>query len=138
MEAYPVKPEEVVSMNYVSELKAENKEKIFKKIHSCSWEKKHVVSDKFSLTKQQKFFSEIDDVNKYDLIYFDAFGPEKQPDLWTKEIFDKMYAALKSKGVLVTYASKGNVKRAIRAAGFSLKRLPGPLGKWHMLRATKI
>ena len=138
VEAYPVKPEEVISMNYVSELKAENKEEIFKKIHNCRWEEKHVISDKFSLTKQQRFFSEIEAVNKYDLIYFDAFGPEKQPELWTKSIFDKMYAALKPNGVLVTYASKGDVKRAMRSSGFLLKRLSGPLGKWHMLRATKI
>ncbi len=138
VEAYPIKEEEVFGMNYVSELKAENKEEVFEKMHSCSWEEKHIISDKFSLTKRQQLFSEIDDVNKYDLIYFDAFGPEKQPDLWTKEIFDKMYAALKLNGILVTYASKGNVKRAMRSAGFSLKRLPGPVGKWHMLRATKI
>ncbi len=138
IEAYPVPIKEVAEMNYVSELKAEDKKEVFEEIHNCSWEEKHVISDKFSLTKQEKFFSEIDDVNKYDLIYFDAFGPEKQSDLWTKEIFDKMYAALKLNGVLVTYASKGNVKRAMRSAGFSLKRLAGPIGKWHMLRATKI
>ncbi len=125
-------------MNYVQELKAENNKEIFKKIHNSTWEEKHVISNNFSLTKQQRFFSEIEGINKYDLIYFDAFGPEKQPDLWTKEIFDKMYSALKLNGILVTYASKGDVKRAMRSAGFSLKRLPGPLGKWHMLRATKI
>lgn len=124
-------------MNYVQELKAENSKEIFKKIHNCTWEEKHVISDKFSLTKQKRFFSEIEDVDKYDLIYFDAFAPEKQPDLWTKEIFDKMYSALKLNGILVTYASKGDVKRSMRAAGFSLKRLKGPIGKWHMLRATK-
>ncbi len=137
VEAYPVNTNEVKQMNYVSELKAESKKDVFNKIHTCDWEKKYVISDKFSLIKRKQFFSEIEDVNTFDLIYFDAFGPDKQPSLWTKEIFDKMYKALKINGVLVTYASKGDVKRAMRSAGFSLKRLDGPIGKWHMLRATK-
>lgn len=138
VEAYPVNVDEIAKLNYVSELKATSKKAVFEQMHVCNWEEKCVISNTFSLTKQQKFFSELQDENKYDLIYFDAFGPEKQPELWTKEVFEKMHLALKENGILVTYASKGDVKRAMKAAGFKLKRLPGPIGKWHMLRATKI
>ena len=73
----------------------------------------------------------------YDLIYFDAFGPRVQPELWTEEIFKLMYTALKPNGILVTYSVKGTVKRALRSVGFELKRLEGPPNKRHMLRAIK-
>ena len=70
-------------------------------------------------------------------IYFDAFGARVQPELWTQEVFKTMYTALKEDGVLVTYAAKGSVRRAMQAVGFTVERLPGPPGKREMLRATK-
>ncbi len=73
----------------------------------------------------------------YHLIYFDAFGARLQPELWTQEVFKTMYDALKKDGVLVTYAAKGSVRRAMQAVGFTVERLPGPPGKREMLRATK-
>ena len=74
---------------------------------------------------------------KYNIVYFDAFGARVQPDLWTEEIFEIMYKALKLNGVLVTYSAKGSVRRAMQAVGFEVERLPGPPGKREMLRATK-
>jgi len=74
----------------------------------------------------------------YDLIYFDAFGPRVQPDLWTVDIFSKMYAALKPNGVLTTYCAQGAARRAMQASGFTVERLPGPPGKREMLRASKL
>ena len=88
--------------------------------------------------KRKQFFHEINDKNKFDVIYFDAFGARVQPELWTEEIFLKMFLALKSGGVLVTYAAKGSVRRAMQSVGFSIERLPGPPGKREMLRATKL
>ncbi len=137
VEGYPVKQEEVFQLNYVSELKADNEQSIFDEIHSLSWDKKHDVSNSFSLTKREQFFSEIDDKDVYNLIYFDAFGARVQPELWTVEIFKKMYEALKVGGVLVTYSAKGSVRRAMQEVGFIVERLPGPPGKREMLRATK-
>lgn len=137
VEAYPISDEEVISLNYVSELKAENKSAIFDKMHSLSWNEKHHLSDEFKLTKRQQIFNEIDDVNAFDLIYFDAFGARVQPELWTESIFKKMYIALKKDGVLVTYSAKGSVRRAMQAVGFSVERLEGPPGKREMLRAIK-
>ena len=138
VEAYPVFNEEIKKLNYASELKSDNKQHIFKKLHSLPWEEKHQLSDKFSLTKRKQFFHNIDDENTFNLIYFDAFGAEHQPDLWTEEIFKKMFVALKENGILVTYSAKGSVRRAMQTVGFTVERLQGPPGKREMLRARKL
>ncbi|KAB1067213.1 tRNA (5-methylaminomethyl-2-thiouridine)(34)-methyltransferase MnmD [Tamlana haliotis] len=137
VEAYPVSAEEVSKLNYVSELNSEEKNNLFEVLHKVSWEASHNIKNDFTLSKQQKFFDEIDDVNKHNLIYFDAFGARVQPELWKEDIFGIMYKALKTNGVLVTYAAKGSVRRAMQAVGFTVERLPGPPGKREMLRATK-
>jgi len=137
VEAYPVKVEEIEKLNYVDELQAVKFAKDFKLMHSCTWNEKHIISDKFSLTKRKQFFNDIEDENIFDLIYFDAFGARVQPDLWTITIFRKMYNALRKNGVLVTYSAKGSVRRAMQEVGFVVERLPGPPGKREMLRAKK-
>ena len=137
VEAFPVTNDEVSKLNYVSELKATNQQVVFDKIHECTWEERHKVSSDFWLTKRKQFFKDITDVNQFDLIYFDAFGAEHQPELWTVDIFKKMYKALKVNGILVTYSAKGSVRRAMQEVGFSVERLDGPPGKREMLRATK-
>ena len=137
VEAYPVDSEEIQKLNYISELKAEKQATIFNKMHEISWGKEHQISKTFSLKKEQKFFEEIENINCFDLIYFDAFGARVQPDLWTEDMFKKMFKALKNEGILVTYAAKGSTRRAMESVGFSVERLPGPPGKREMLRATK-
>ena len=137
VEAYPVSADEINALNYTQELNAESKAELFKTIHKVSWEDKHEISDGFSLIKRKQFFSEINDTEAYNIIYFDAFGARVQPELWTETIFEIMYKALKPKGVLVTYSAKGSVRRAMQAVGFTVERLPGPPGKREMLRATK-
>ncbi|HEX9599845.1 MAG TPA: tRNA (5-methylaminomethyl-2-thiouridine)(34)-methyltransferase MnmD [Mariniflexile sp.] len=137
VEGYPVLTDEIIQLNYPVQLKAEDKEPLFKMMHEVSWEEKHSFSNNFSLTKQHRFFSEITDKDLYNLIYFDAFGARVQPELWTETIFQKTYDALKENGVLVTYAAKGSVRRAMQAVGFKVEKLPGPPGKREMLRATK-
>jgi len=135
VEAYPVSSEELMQLNYPEALNIKNNS--FEEIHKSDWEISHHITEQFSLTKQQKYFDEITDVNCYDIIYFDAFGARVQPELWTEAIFENMYKALKPNGVLVTYSSKGTVKRALRSVGFKIKRLEGPPGKRHMIRAIK-
>jgi tRNA U34 5-methylaminomethyl-2-thiouridine-forming methyltransferase MnmC len=137
VEDYPVLPEEVVQLNYVERLQVDDLKDVFKKLHSVSWDRKHKITSFFTLTKQKKSFREIDDVELYDLIYFDAFGPEKQPELWTEEIFEKMYLSLRNGGILVTYSAKGSVRRAMQSAGFTMERIPGPPGKRQMMRGVK-
>ncbi|RED23602.1 tRNA U34 5-methylaminomethyl-2-thiouridine-forming methyltransferase MnmC [Flavobacterium cutihirudinis] len=137
VEAYPVSAEEVLAMNYVDELEASEFYNIFEKMHKCEWDNKVEICDQFSLTKRKQFFDEIDDIEKFDLIYFDAFGYRVQPELWSTEIFQKMYNSLKPNGVLVTYAARGVVKRSMISVGFTVEKLAGPPGKREMFRATK-
>ncbi len=138
VEAYPIQIEEALQMNYVSELNASNEKDVFDKMHQISWEEKHTISSNFSLTKRKQFFQDITDENAFDLIYFDAFGFRVQPELWSFEIFKKMYAALKPNGVLVTYACRSSIKNAMLECGFKVEKLPGAPGKREMLRAIKI
>ncbi|MFS4481623.1 tRNA (5-methylaminomethyl-2-thiouridine)(34)-methyltransferase MnmD [Hyunsoonleella sp. 2307UL5-6] len=137
VEGYPVKSEEISHLNYVTQLNAKKKQQIFEKIHNTTWEEKHQLNTNFVLTKQQKMFKDINVQNEFNLIYFDAFGARVQPELWTEPVFKNMYNALKENGVLVTYAAKGSVRRAMQSVGFTVERLPGPPGKREMLRATK-
>lgn len=137
VEAYPVKAEEVLAMNYVEELGALKFHNIFEKMHKCEWDNKVEICDTFTLTKRKQFFDEIDDFEIFDLIYFDAFGYRVQPELWSTEIFQKMYNSLKPNGVLVTYAARGVVKRSMIAVGFTVEKLAGPPGKREMFRAFK-
>ncbi|WP_298515573.1 tRNA (5-methylaminomethyl-2-thiouridine)(34)-methyltransferase MnmD [uncultured Kordia sp.] len=137
VEAYPVASAEISQLNYISELKAATEASIFDSMHACDWETKKVLTEDFNLTKRQQFFDQINDQEAFNLIYFDAFGARVQPELWTVDIFQKMYNALQNNGVLVTYAAKGSVRRAMQEVGFQVERLPGPPGKREMLRATK-
>ena len=143
IEAFPLDKKEVQLLDYPSNLKElysdseQDIHELFSIIHDISWEKKFFISEDFALTKQKKLFSEITDSENLDLIYFDAFGIRVQPDLWTEIIFLKMYNALKSNGVLVTYAANGKARRAMQNVGFSVVRLDGPPGKREMMRAHK-
>ncbi|MCI4442345.1 MAG: tRNA (5-methylaminomethyl-2-thiouridine)(34)-methyltransferase MnmD [Lentimicrobium sp.] len=137
VEAYPISAEEVLSMNYVPELNAEDERTIFEKMHGCNWEEQIILRKDFLLTKRKQFFADIDDLEKFDLIYFDAFGYTVQPELWSTAIFQKMYNALKPNGILVTYAARGVVKRSMKEVGFTVEKLEGPPGKREMFRARK-
>ena len=137
VEGYPVALDEVEKLNYVSELKATGSKTLFQTLHTNSWEERHQITSNFSLLKRKQFFIDVEDENQFDVIYFDAFGARVQPELWTEEIFTKMFTALKNEGTLVTYSAKGSVRRAMQSVGFTVERLPGPPGKREMLRATK-
>ncbi len=136
IEAFPIKNEELQLLNY-SELISENTSDWFNKMHSQPWETFEMVSEFFQFKKQKKSFLDIKDVLAFDVVYFDAFGPRVQPELWTEAIFKSMYTALKPNGVLVTYCAQGDARRAMISAGFKVEKLQGPPGKRHMLRAHK-
>ena len=137
VEAYPVAAEEATMMNYVTELNAESFSFIFEKLHQCKWEEPNNLNVDFVFTKRKQFFADIVDIEKFDLIYFDAFGYDVQPELWSKAIFKKMYEALKISGVLVTYAARGVIKRNMIEAGFTVEKHEGAPGKREMFRARK-
>jgi tRNA U34 5-methylaminomethyl-2-thiouridine-forming methyltransferase MnmC len=134
VEAYPVTPEEIAAMNYGELL---NDAELYHKIHQQPWGEQQELCSYFKLEKQELKFEDLDGQNEYDLIYFDAFGPRTQPDLWVLDIFKQAYRSLKKDGVLVTYCAQGQARRYMQEAGFTVERLPGPPGKREMLRATR-
>lgn len=112
---------------------------IFLLMHESPWEETVEISPVFHLHKINISLMDYQPSKEtFDLVYFDAFGPDIQPEMWTEEIFIKMALGLKKGGVLVTYSTKGTVKRNLVNAGFSIEKLPGPKGKREILRATKI
>ena len=133
IEKYPVDTTMALKLNY-PELTGISKD-IFMKMHECLPDKEHEITANFHLTKLYEDIKDIPVRKKYDLVYFDAFAPDKQPELWTETVFENIYRQMNTGSVLVTYSAKGVVKRALRAAGFTVKRLPGPPGKHHVLRA---
>ncbi len=137
VEAFPINDEEHKAMNYGSLLKNPIFSYYYNALHQSPWEQPIAITTNFILTKEQKTFDQISDKNAYDLIYFDAFGPRVQPELWEKNILEIMYTALKQGGVLVTYCAKGSVRRTLIEVGFTVERLDGPPGKREMIRATK-
>jgi tRNA U34 5-methylaminomethyl-2-thiouridine-forming methyltransferase MnmC len=137
VEAFPVMEEEVRHMNYVAELHAEEHRSVFNLMHEANWEKEISLSENFTLTKKKMFFDEIDYKNRFDLIYFDAFGFPVQPELWSSEIFTKMFSALKKGGILTTYAARGIIKRNMTEAGLTVRKVAGPIGKREMMMGFK-
>lgn len=135
IEGFPVSQEELKALNYTQALKHK---KLFSKIHFCKWEEDVEITEHFTLKKQEKQFSSITDENQFNIIYFDAFGPRVQPELWTEAVFKTMYKALKKEGVLVTYCAQGHARRAMVSVGFTVSRVEGPPGKRHMLQAVKL
>lgn len=137
VEGFPISLEEISQMNYVNQLNSNQFESEFKRMHTSDWEKNVTISDTFRLTKRKQLFNEINDKNQFDIIYFDAFGYRVQPELWSVDIFTKMFEALKERGILITYACRGPIKNAMKEAGFKIEKLAGPPGKREMLRGWK-
>lgn len=110
---------------------------VFKKLHDVSWDKMEKVTEFFHLKKEEVSVQNAVLEQKYDIVYYDAFGPRAQPDMWTLEIFDKLYKCLVPGGMLVTYCAKGQVRRDMQSVGFKMERLPGPPGKREMMRGER-
>jgi tRNA U34 5-methylaminomethyl-2-thiouridine-forming methyltransferase MnmC len=137
VERYPVTPEEWEALDYGALFSEPDIGQLFSDLHRAPWEKAVEIGPRFTLIKRNQDFKEIRDSNAFNLIYYDAFGARVQPDLWTEDLFEQMYQALKPGGCLVTYAAKGSVRRAMQSVGFRVERLPGPPRKREMLRAWK-
>lgn len=111
---------------------------IYSAIHSADWNAEVKICDNFTITKIRADLKTDIVPGAYNLIYFDAFGPDKQPEMWTKDVFEKISSVTKVGGILVTYSAKGEVKRTLQACGFEVFLLPGPPGKRQIIRAIKI
>jgi tRNA U34 5-methylaminomethyl-2-thiouridine-forming methyltransferase MnmC len=134
VELYPVPVEVVARLNYTDDPR-------FMALHTVPWGERSEPSKGFRLRKLQGSMAEVlvgnDFTANFDCIYWDAFAPDTQPELWTAEIFARVFEATAPGGALVTYSSKGDARRALQEAGFTVERLAGALGKRHMLRSTK-
>lgn len=138
LEAYPLQAQEYEQLNYADTVpQGHHFTDKFLQLHHSQWEESVTIDQKFILTKRLMKFQDFSTKNLYDIIYFDAFSPRVQPDLWTKEIFGAMWDVLKTGGVLSTYCAKGSVRRAMQSVGFTVERLAGPPHKREMLRAVK-
>lgn len=139
LEFYPLSIIDAEKLNY-AELTDSTKKDVFRELHKVEWGKWSQLTLYFSLLKMKFDFSkpsDFDTENKFDVIFFDAFAPEKQPEMWVQEIFDKIYSISSENAILTTYCAKGSVRRMLQTAGFVVERLPGPPGKREILRARK-
>ena len=138
VEPDPVDSQILEKLNFASLIGSTEAIGYYNKLHESGWTYPEFLSDYFILSKIQ---AKLEDITlrdeQFHLIYFDAFGPDVQPELWTEAIFTQLFKCLKPDGILVTYSCKGTVKRALIAAGFTIEKLPGPAGKREVLRAVK-
>ena len=137
IERYPLNEEVIRKLDYPSMIGNKHEDR-YLAIHQTPWEEDIHLSPWFTLHKIEGDFTHYTFENKYDIIYFDAFAPEKQPEMWEQSLFDNLYNILNEGGILTTYCAKGVVRRMLQTAGFKVERLPGPPGgKREILRATK-
>ncbi|MCB0687592.1 MAG: tRNA (5-methylaminomethyl-2-thiouridine)(34)-methyltransferase MnmD [Saprospiraceae bacterium] len=132
-EAYPPPKDIIRQLNYSIATSQED----FQRLHELAWNTEHKILSNLTFQKQLASFEDIDMVESFDLIFFDAFAPTKQPDLWKEPFLSKIARATRSGGILVTYCSQGAFRRTLEDIGFSVEKLAGPPGKREMVRATK-
>ena len=137
IELFPLVESEIERLNYSEHIEKAKKEQ-FRAIHAANWGVEVKISTHFAIKKILADFTVFDLQEKYDVVFFDAFSPEKQPEMWTENIFLRLYEHCNVGAILTTYCAKGEVRRTMQAAGFAVERLPGPLGKREMLRGIKI
>jgi tRNA U34 5-methylaminomethyl-2-thiouridine-forming methyltransferase MnmC len=134
VEQFPIPPEEAFLLNYAA---TPAKKHLFNQLHQSPWEQDVVITDQFTIRKLNGNLVDVQPQHLFDIIYFDAFAPSAQPELWTTEVFKPLFDMLHPGGVLLTYCSKSIVRRAMQAVGFVVTKVPGPWGKREMVRARK-
>jgi len=137
LEAFPLDRKMVDLLNYSALTGDDRAEAIFASLHDAPWDDSHVITPGFVLHKRQETLQDFRPADVFDLVYFDAFAPHAQPELWQPAVWEKLHAAMGTGGILVTYCAKGQVRRDMQAAGFVVERLTGPPGKREMIRAHK-
>ncbi len=137
-EKFPLPAEIWKKLNFPS-FSMDSNPDLFSNLHNAPWNTETQILSRFFLHKMETDIlqTNIFDLPALDLVYFDAFSPEKQPELWSQPVFEPIYSKMKDGGILVTYCAKGYVRRLLQAVGFQVERIPGPPGKREMLRARK-
>ncbi len=151
LERYPLTEAEAKQFNYPEQIAGSaaytpvaetgRLRTLFQLLHQVPWKSASDITSSFTLQKEENDFSHPEQFQsplRYDLIYFDAFAPEKQPEMWQEAIFKRLFSLCTDDAILTTYCAKGAVRRMLQAAGFTVERLPGPPGKREMLRAKKL
>ena len=138
LEAFPLKNKVLDGLNYNTTVIGNDSQEIFNSIHNAPWEIKCPITNMFSINKVEKEIQKFEIQQPIDLVYFDAFGPNSQAEMWDISIFEKLYKAMSSSGIFVTYCAKGQVRRDLKSVGFVMERLEGPPGKREMLRGRKL
>ena len=134
LEKFPVEPSLVERLGYDSFVDI----RLFSTIHAAPWEQPTAITPHFTLEKRCCDLLTAPLPADVDIVYFDAFAPEKQPEMWSVEVFARIYEAMRPGGVLTTYCAKGAIRRLLQSTGFTIERLAGPVGgKREILRATK-
>ena len=136
LELYPVEVEKALQLNYPEEI-APEKRQLFELLHTSPWNEEIIISPNFSLKKIETDFTKFVFEGNFDVVFFDAFSPEKQPEMWSRELFSMIYAHCNQGAILTTYCAKGIVRRAMQEASFTVERLEGPPGKREILRSLK-
>lgn len=138
VEAHPIDPDIIAELGYHNQIKSIDSEKFLKQLHTSPANTTFEAATNFYCLLHHRKIEEITlPKNEYDLVYFDAFGPRNQPEMWSEEILQKMFDSIDSGGMLLTYCAKGSVKRSLKSIGFLVESLPGPPGKREITRALK-
>ncbi|MBD0405023.1 tRNA (5-methylaminomethyl-2-thiouridine)(34)-methyltransferase MnmD [Flammeovirga sp. EKP202] len=137
LEPFPLNEDLIKGLNY-TDLLEDELTSYFKTVHACEWEKEVAILPNFILTKKKATLQEFEgEENSFDVIFFDAFAPNKQPEVWYVENLTKCFAVNKQEGLFVTYCAKGQLRRDLVSVGYEVERYPGPPGKREMLRGWK-
>ena len=136
-EPYPLTKEEYSLLNYPTQKKYENGKETFLSIHQAEWNVLAEIQNSFSLKKLNIKIEDFESNEFYDLIYFDAFAPNYQQEIWTETVFKKLFGLLSDGGIVASYCSSGYYKRALKSAGFSIEKYRGPIGKRDMVFGIK-
>lgn len=138
LEPFPVSSEIIQQLNYAEFIKDTHLHQLFSEIHSAAWEQDVLLRNNFTLRKLQSTVQTANlPLSSYDIVYFDAFAPNKQPEMWEYEVLEKVVGRLRPGGLWVTYSAKGQMKRDLKTLGLEVETLPGPPGKAEMVRAKK-
>ena len=138
LESFPLQDKVLGGLNYDTTVIGNNSQEIFNSIHDAPWETQSPITSLFSINKIENEIQKFGIPQSIDLVYYDAFGPNSQAEMWDISIFEKLYKAMSSSGVFVTYCAKGQVRRDLKSVGFTMERLEGPPGKREMLRGRKL
>jgi tRNA U34 5-methylaminomethyl-2-thiouridine-forming methyltransferase MnmC len=137
IEKHPLNKEQIMALNY-PDFTGKDMKDVFVSFHECPWEEEIEISKFFILKKIKADLVNYVFSSQYDLIYFDAFAPDVQPEMWQETIFRKLFHTMSSGSILTTYSAKGSVRRTMEKVGFKVEKLPGPPGKRQMLRAARL